>query len=100
MNLNIELTDVITQLLVTQELLLTADIEYPVTIAEMMITIHTGIIMTHLERGVVIVLIFSALSQGSNICYPNWVRLAPNGTNLELFKISFSTFWRWGAKMY
>ena len=23
----------------------------------------------------------------------NWVRLAPNGTNLGLFKISFSTFW-------
>ena len=25
---------------------------------------------------------------------PNWVRLAPNGTNLGLLKISFSTFWR------
>ena len=25
--------------------------------------------------------------------HPNWVRLAPNGTNLGLFKISFSTFW-------
>ena len=24
---------------------------------------------------------------------PDWVRLAPNGTNLWLFKISFSTFW-------
>ena len=24
---------------------------------------------------------------------PNWVRLAPNGTNLGLFKIRFSTFW-------
>ena len=24
---------------------------------------------------------------------PNWFRLAPNGTNLGLFKISFSTFW-------
>ena len=27
-----------------------------------------------------------------------WVRLAPNGTNLRLFKISFSTFWRSAPK--
>ena len=31
--------------------------------------------------------------QGCTIWYPNWVRFAPNGTNLGLFKISFSTFW-------
>ena len=31
--------------------------------------------------------------QGGEIWYPNWVKLAPNGTNLGLFKISFSTFW-------
>ena len=24
---------------------------------------------------------------------PNWARFSPNGTNLGLFKISFSTFW-------
>ena len=30
---------------------------------------------------------------GCQICHPKWVRLAPNGTNLGLFKISFSTFW-------
>ena len=30
-------------------------------------------------------------SQGGKIWYPNWVRLAPNGTNLGLFKISFIT---------
>ena len=29
-------------------------------------------------------------------CHPNWFRLAPNGTNLGLFKTSFSH----GAKMY
>ena len=29
---------------------------------------------------------------------PNWVRLALNGTNLGLFKISFSTFWRGAQK--
>ena len=27
------------------------------------------------------------------IWHPNWVRLAPNGTNLGLFKVSFNTFW-------
>ena len=32
-------------------------------------------------------------SQGWQIWYSNWVRLARNGTNLEIFKISFSTFW-------
>ena len=31
--------------------------------------------------------------QARQIWHPNWVRLAPNGTNLGLFKISFSTFW-------
>ena len=31
--------------------------------------------------------------QGCQIWHSNWVRLAPNGTNLGLFKISFSTFW-------
>ena len=31
--------------------------------------------------------------QGWQIWHPNWVRLAPNETNLGLFKISFSTFW-------
>ena len=30
---------------------------------------------------------------GCQILHPNGVRLAPNGTNLGLFKISFSTFW-------
>ena len=30
--------------------------------------------------------------QGCQIWHPKWVRLAPNGTNLGLFKISFSTF--------
>ena len=30
---------------------------------------------------------------GKSGLVPNWVRLAPNGTDLELFKISFSTFW-------
>ena len=30
--------------------------------------------------------------QGSQIWHPNWVRWCPNGTNLGLFKISFSTF--------
>ena len=32
------------------------------------------------------------MTQGCQIWHPNWVRLAPNGTNLELFKIIFSTF--------
>ena len=31
--------------------------------------------------------------QGWQIWHPNWVRLTPNGTNLGLFKITFSTFW-------
>ena len=31
--------------------------------------------------------------QGCQIWHPSWLRLAPNGTNLGLFKISFSTFW-------
>ena len=31
--------------------------------------------------------------QGCQIWHPIWVRLASNGTNLGLFKISFSTFW-------
>ena len=31
--------------------------------------------------------------QGCKIWHPNWVRLAPNGTNLGLFKIRFSTVW-------
>ena len=31
--------------------------------------------------------------QGWQIWLQNWVRLAPNGTNVGLFKISFSTFW-------
>ena len=29
---------------------------------------------------------------------PNWVRLAPHGTNMGLFKISFSTLWRGAPK--
>ena len=33
------------------------------------------------------------LLQGCPIWYPNWVNLYPNGTNLGLFKISFSAFW-------
>ena len=33
------------------------------------------------------------LAQAWKIWHPNWVRLAPNWTNLGLFKISFSTFW-------
>ena len=36
--------------------------------------------------------------QGCQIWHRNWVRLAPNGTNLGLFKISFSTFWRVAPK--
>ena len=32
--------------------------------------------------------------QGCQIWHPNWVRCAPNWTNLGLFKICFSTFWR------
>ena len=32
-------------------------------------------------------------NQGGKIWHPNCVRLAPNETNLGLFKISFSTFW-------
>ena len=31
--------------------------------------------------------------QESQIWYPNWVRLAPNGTNMGLLKISFITIW-------
>ena len=31
--------------------------------------------------------------QEYEIWQPNWVRLAPNRTNLVLFKISLSTFW-------
>ena len=31
--------------------------------------------------------------QWYQIWQPNWVRLAPNGTNLGLFKTCFSTFW-------
>ena len=35
-----------------------------------------------------------SLNQGFNPnWHPHWVRLTPNGTNLGLFKISFSTFW-------
>ena len=34
-----------------------------------------------------------SLDQKYHIWQSNWVRLAPNGTNLGLFKISFSTFW-------
>ena len=36
--------------------------------------------------------------QGCRIWYPIWVRLERNGTNLGLFKISFSTFWRTAPK--
>ena len=32
------------------------------------------------------------LVTGMLVVAPNWVRLVPNGTNLGLFKISFSTF--------
>ena len=35
---------------------------------------------------------FTAAQYGVSGLLPNWVRLAPNGTNLGLFKISFSTF--------
>ena len=31
--------------------------------------------------------------QECQVCHPMWVILAPNGTNLGLFKISSSTFW-------
>ena len=31
--------------------------------------------------------------QGCQIWHPNCVRLASNGTNLGIFKISFNTFW-------
>ena len=34
-----------------------------------------------------------------SILPPNWVRLAPNGTNLGLFKISFSIFVLFGANL-
>ena len=30
---------------------------------------------------------------GMSDVVPYWVRLVPKGTNLRLFKISFSTFW-------
>ena len=33
------------------------------------------------------------LSSGVSVMTPNCVRLAPNGTNLGLFKIGFSTFY-------
>ena len=36
---------------------------------------------------------FLMSEQGFQMWHPNWVRLVPNGTNLGLFKISFSTFW-------
>ena len=32
--------------------------------------------------------------QGCQIWHLNWIKLAPYGTNLGLFNISFSTFWR------
>ena len=35
----------------------------------------------------------TSLLQGYQSWHPNWVRLARNGSNLRLFKISFSTFW-------
>ena len=35
----------------------------------------------------------------SQIWHPNWIRLAPNGTNLGLFKISFSTRPIWGQSV-
>ena len=38
------------------------------------------------------------LTQRSQICQPNWVRLAPNGTNLGFLQIRFSTFWRGALK--
>ena len=34
-----------------------------------------------------------SLEQGCQIWHPDWVRLAPNGTNLGILKIIFSTFW-------
>ena len=34
-----------------------------------------------------------SMYQGCQIWHSNWVRLATNGTNLGLYKISFSTFW-------
>ena len=42
----------------------------------------------------------SGFCQGWQICHLNCVRLSPNGTNLGLFKISFSTFWLGEPKMY
>ena len=36
--------------------------------------------------------------QECQIWHPNWVRLAPNGTNLGFFKINFSTFWLFEPK--
>ena len=33
------------------------------------------------------------VDQGCEFWHLNWVRLAPNGINLGLFKISLSTFW-------
>ena len=32
-------------------------------------------------------------NKGCQILHPNWVRLAQNGKNRGLFKISFSTLW-------
>ena len=34
----------------------------------------------------------SVYNAGMSVMAPNWVRLAPNGTNLELLKIIFNTF--------
>ena len=39
-----------------------------------------------------------AVSPAMSGVAPNWVRLASNGTNLGLLKLSFSTFWLTGSK--
>ena len=47
-----------------------------------------------IEMNVIInVFILVYEEQECQISHPNWVGLAPNGTNLALLKISFSTFW-------
>ena len=55
--------------------------------AQIMIT--TGVGLQHLTTPV---LLSGKLHQGCLIWHSNRVRLSPNGTNLGLFNISFSTF--------
>ena len=51
------------------------------------------------KKTTVYVLAISDTSTKSGISWlpPNWVKLATNGTNLGLFKISYSTFWLFKA---